>query len=201
VDVEKFNMQTILGLLTVGCIIAVDVAKTKFVAAIATAAGEVLKLVRFEHPRQTWLFLHLLEALREAKLEPKVVMEPTGTYGDALRYQCHRREIAVHMMPPKYSHDFAEVLDGVPSMHDREGGDGAGKTSCDQTRAGVGAREHGTAGSSRVGRSAHSHHAHAGALPGASRSDVGAALAGVRSARGRLQPTVVVRAPQGVSRS
>ena len=46
------------------------------------------------------------------------MIEPTGTYGDALRYQCHRLGVPVHMMPPKHTHDFAEVFDGVPSMHD-----------------------------------------------------------------------------------
>jgi transposase len=118
VDVESFDVLTVLQLLTVGCVIAIDVAKTKFVAALATAAGEVVKLLRFEHPRQTATFLRVVEALRDAKLEPHVVMEPTGTYGDALRYQLHQREVPVHMMSPKYTHDFAEVLDGVPSMHD-----------------------------------------------------------------------------------
>lgn len=48
VDVESFDVLAVLQLLTVGCVIAIDVAKTKFVAAIATAAG--LKLLRFEHP-------------------------------------------------------------------------------------------------------------------------------------------------------
>jgi transposase len=118
VDVEKFEVSTVVSLLAVGCIVAVDVAKSKFVAAIATAVGEAVRLVRFEHPRQTRLFLRLLVALREAKLEPRVVMEPTGTYGDAVRYQCHQLQIPVHMMSPKHTHDFAEVLDGVPSMHD-----------------------------------------------------------------------------------
>ena len=118
VDVEQIELLPILRLLTVGCIVAVDVAKTKFVAAIATAAGQVVRLVRFEHPRQTLLFLRLIEALRDAKLEPRVAMEPTGTYGDALRYQCHQRGVAVHMVSPKHTHDIAEVIDGVPSMHD-----------------------------------------------------------------------------------
>jgi transposase len=118
VDVEKFDVMPVIALLTVGCIVAIDVAKVKFVAAIATAAGEVLRLFRFEHPRQTAAFLRILVALRDAKLEPRVVMEPTGTYGDAIRYQCHRLEVPVHMMSPKHTHDFAEVLDGVPSMHD-----------------------------------------------------------------------------------
>ncbi len=118
VDVEKLELGAVLALLTVGCIVAVDVAKSKFVAAIATALGELVRIVRFEHPRQTGLFLRLLVALRDAKLEPRVVMEPTGTYGDAVRYQCHRLQVPVQMMSPKHTHDMAEVLDGVPSMHD-----------------------------------------------------------------------------------
>jgi transposase len=117
VDVERFDVVAVLHLLTLGCVVAIDVAKTKFVAAVATATGEVLKLLRFEHPRQTGAFLRIVEAIRDAKLEPHVVMEPTGTYGDAIRYQLHRRDIPVHMMAPKLTHDFAEVVDGVPSMH------------------------------------------------------------------------------------
>jgi len=118
VDVEKFDAKAVLPLLTTGCIVAIDVAKTKFVAAIATASGDAVKLVKFEHPRQTGLFLEQLSILGEAGRMPAVVMEPTGTYGDAVRYQCHQRGLTVHMMPPKHTHDFAEVFDGVPSMHD-----------------------------------------------------------------------------------
>ena len=118
IDVEQLDVLKLIPLLTVGCIVAIDVAKTKFMAAIATAAGEVLKLVRFEHPTQTGAFLRLLVTLRDAGLAPKVVMEPTGTYGDAIRYQCHQRQLDVHMMPPKYTRDFAEVMDGTPGMHD-----------------------------------------------------------------------------------
>jgi transposase len=117
-DVEQLDVEALLLLVTAGCIVAIDVAKTKFVAAIATATGEVLKLVKFEHPRQTAAFLGLLRGLQQTERKPVVVMEPTGTYGDAVRHQCHAMGLPVHMMPPKHSHDFAEVLDGVPSMHD-----------------------------------------------------------------------------------
>jgi transposase len=117
-DVEQLAISALVQRATVGVIVAIDVAKTKFVAAIATDAGEVLKLVKFEHPRQTASFLCVLQALQQAERKPAVVMEPTGTYGDALRYQCHALGLPVHMMPPKHSYDFAEVLDGVPSMHD-----------------------------------------------------------------------------------
>jgi transposase len=118
VDVEKFDAKAVLPLLTTGCIVAIDVAKTKFVAAIATASGDAVKLVKFEHPRQTGLFLEQLSILTEGGEKPTVVMESTGTYGDAVRYQCHQRGLRVHMMPPKHTHDFGEVFDGVPSMHD-----------------------------------------------------------------------------------
>ena len=117
-DVETFDARQLVPQLATGSIVAIDVAKTKFVAAIATVTGEVVKLVKFEHPRQTELFLSQVSLLREAGQEPTVVMESTGTYGDAVRYQCHRRGLPVHMMPPKHTHDFAEILDGVPSMHD-----------------------------------------------------------------------------------
>jgi hypothetical protein len=117
-DVEQLDVPALVQRVEVGVIVAIDVAKTKFVAAIATDAGDVVKLVKFEHPRQTAAFLGLLRALQQAERKPVVVMEPTGTYGDALRYQCHALGLSVHMMPPKHSHDFAEVLDGVPSMHD-----------------------------------------------------------------------------------
>ena len=116
-DVEKFDATGLLPQLTAGCIVAIDVAKTKFVAAIASGDGEVLKLVKFEHPRQTGRFMELLSKLGEGGVKPSVVMEPTGTYGDAVRHQCHQRGLSVHMMPPKHTHDFGEIIDGVPSMH------------------------------------------------------------------------------------
>jgi hypothetical protein len=64
--------------LTAGSIVAIDVAKTRFVAVIATVAGEVVKLVKFEHPRQTEIFLKQVSILGEAGHIPSVVMEPTG---------------------------------------------------------------------------------------------------------------------------
>jgi hypothetical protein len=42
----------LLPLLAVGCIVAIDVAKMKIMVALATVAGEVVKLFRFEHRRK-----------------------------------------------------------------------------------------------------------------------------------------------------
>jgi transposase len=118
VDVERFDFETMLSRLGADCIVSVDVAKTDFYAGIATQSGDVLKIVRFKHPTQTRAFLSVIEALRDKGTLPQIVMEPTGTYGDAFRHQCHVRALPVFMSSPKHTHDMAEVLDGVPSMHD-----------------------------------------------------------------------------------
>jgi len=47
-----------------------------------------------------------------------VAMEPTGTYGDALRQALERKGVSVHRVSPKNASDYAEVFDGVPSQHD-----------------------------------------------------------------------------------
>jgi transposase len=45
-------------------------------------------------------------------------MEPSGVYGDALRFEIERAGFEVFRVSPKRSHDAAEVYDGVPSLHD-----------------------------------------------------------------------------------
>jgi transposase len=47
-----------------------------------------------------------------------VAMEPTGTYGDALRQALADARVELHLVSGKRAHDYAEVFDGVPSQHD-----------------------------------------------------------------------------------
>ena len=47
-----------------------------------------------------------------------VALEPSGTYGDALRQALHDVGQAVLRVNPKAAHDYAEIFDGVPSQHD-----------------------------------------------------------------------------------
>jgi hypothetical protein len=51
-------------------------------------------------------------------MELTVALEPSGTYGDALRQGLHDHSIATHRVSPKAAHDHAETFDGVPSQHD-----------------------------------------------------------------------------------
>jgi Transposase and inactivated derivatives len=121
IPVEQVRLEEVLPvLITVGCVVALDVAKEKFVAALATAAGEVLKLFRFKHPTETSKFLELVTEL-QAQLPPgqlKVAMEPTGTYGDAIRHQLLKAEVPVWMVSPKRTHDSQALFDNVQSLHD-----------------------------------------------------------------------------------
>jgi transposase len=118
--VQQVQVAELLPLLVAGCIIALDIAKQKFVVALATMAGEVVKLFRFDHPTETQDFLRVVEALRASIDEGKVVaaMEPTGTYGDAIRLQLTRARVPVRMVSPKRTHDSQELFDGVRSLHD-----------------------------------------------------------------------------------
>lgn len=107
-----------LGGAAARCIVAIDVAKEKMVVGFADGQGVCQMLVRFSHPTQTLAFLALLEMLRDIGLELEVAMEPTGVYGEALRYQLVKRSFAVFRVDPTRSHAMASVLDGVPSLHD-----------------------------------------------------------------------------------
>jgi transposase len=129
VDVEAIDVAALTAAMVVACvvpggldpgvcIVALDVAKERFFAALSNARGEVERILRFDHPKQTVAMLKLLLELKRKKLDVQVVLEPTGTYGDAVKYQCHRHGLAVYEVSPKRTHDMAEVLDGVPSMHD-----------------------------------------------------------------------------------
>lgn len=117
-DIKCVHAAALLPALAGGCQVAIDVAKEKFVVAIGTSAGEMVRLVLFRHPIQTRRFLELLAELKAGGSPPTVLMEPTGTYGDAIRAQLAAAGHRVFMIQPKHTHDAMELMDGVPSMHD-----------------------------------------------------------------------------------
>ena len=120
IEMHDLRLQELLPLLAAGCIVAIDVAKAKFAFALATVNGEVLKILRFQHPTETAAFLELVQTLKATLpgVPLRVAMEPTGTYGDAVRYQLAGRGIPVFMVSPKRTHDSQEIFDGVPGVND-----------------------------------------------------------------------------------
>ncbi|MDZ7787169.1 MAG: transposase [Halofilum sp. (in: g-proteobacteria)] len=96
-------------------VFAIDAAKKDFVGVLMDGDREGVKTVKWRHPRDTRA---LVEELARLSADLEVVLEPTGTYADAVVYQLRRAGLAVYRMPPKRVHDAREIYDGVPSMHD-----------------------------------------------------------------------------------
>lgn len=99
-------------------IIGIDVAKEAMVAAVMDEGENVVKTIRWSHPRETDAFLEFVTELEERSSSLVVAMEPSGVYGDALRWRLLEAGVAVFRVSPKKSYDMAEIHDGVPSSHD-----------------------------------------------------------------------------------
>ena len=117
-DVNKVSARCVLDRTeSVRLVVAIDVAKEKMVSAVMDEAQDVLVTVKWCHPVQSESFYEFVAELgRERRVE--VVMEPTGTYGDALRFHLVERGFAVYHVKPNLVHDARELYDGVPSSHD-----------------------------------------------------------------------------------
>jgi hypothetical protein len=68
-------------------VFAVDIAKVDMVAAFAASDGHALSTICWKAPLENAGVLGILRGFRTAGLVVEVVMEPSGTYGDVLRYQ------------------------------------------------------------------------------------------------------------------
>jgi transposase len=77
----------------------------------------VVKTIKWQHPTQTLLFLEFLQALG-GPIRVEIALEPSGCYGDSLRWQLYTRKYEVYRVSGKAVHDYREVNDCVPSSHD-----------------------------------------------------------------------------------
>lgn len=96
-------------------VVAIDAAKKDFVGVVMDADRQGVVTIKWRHPRDTRA---LVAHLGDLSARVEAVLEPTGTYADALRYQLGQAGIAVYRMPPKRVSDAKEIYDGVPSLHD-----------------------------------------------------------------------------------
>lgn len=118
VECKHVNWQRIAeGTHEESIVLAIDVAKQDFVALLQTASGVLLERIKWVHPQETRTVLAGIAHLQTAA-RVEAVMESSGTYGDALRWQLQRQGVVVYRVSAKRVHDAAEVLDGVPSLHD-----------------------------------------------------------------------------------
>ena len=99
-------------------VVGVDIAKEAMVAAVMDDQETIVKIVRWSHPVETDEFLSFVRRLAKSATEVTLAMEPSGVYGDALRWQLHGTGFEVFRVSPKKSHNMSEIYDGVPSSHD-----------------------------------------------------------------------------------
>ncbi|KJV05178.1 IS110 family transposase [Methylocucumis oryzae] len=93
---------------------AVDVAKLQQYGLLTTRDQKLSFLVKWDLPETR----ELIKYLKQFNGSVTVVMESTGTYGDAMRYQFSEAGFNVYQASAKRVHDAKEIFDGVPSLHD-----------------------------------------------------------------------------------
>jgi len=93
---------------------AVDVAKAQQYALLTDDAQRLPLLVKWELLETTGL----IHELKQLGCPVTVVMESTGTYGDAMRHQFRQAGFDIWQASAKRVHDAKEIFDGVPSLHD-----------------------------------------------------------------------------------
>src|SRR5262245_55443626 len=98
-------------------IVGMDVGKFEMLAGARWSDGQLERPWRVAHPEQVPDLVALLGRLAQGH-RGMVTLEPSGTYGDALRQALSDAGIAVQRVRPKAAHDYAEVFDGVPAQHD-----------------------------------------------------------------------------------
>jgi transposase len=98
-------------------VVGFDVGKFDIFAVLRWPDRHFERPWRIANPDGIPEFLGVLgELARRGRLT--LAMEPSGTYGDALRQALHDAGLALQRVSPKAAHDYAEVFDGVPSQHD-----------------------------------------------------------------------------------
>jgi transposase len=97
--------------------VGIDVAKEFLLVVLYWGNGEFSRPWRVSNPGQLALLAELLKKLSVGR-RLRVALEPTGTYGDPLRWVLQQAQLEVHRVECKASHDYAEIFDRVPSQHD-----------------------------------------------------------------------------------
>jgi transposase len=99
--------------------IGIDVGKDELFVMLRWEDGSFVGPWRAENTAGIQSVVELLVPLSQCR-KLIVALEPTGTYGDVLRYALTQAGLNVHQVKGKASHDYAEIMDGVPSQHDRK---------------------------------------------------------------------------------
>lgn len=117
-NVQNVDVAQILaGREDQAAVVGVDVGKEKLFLVVRWSDVQTDRPVMVAQPEELGMAIGFLQGLAAGR-KLRVAIEPSGTYGDAFRYACHRAGLAVERVSPVASSRHAEVYDGVPSQHD-----------------------------------------------------------------------------------
>jgi len=118
VDVNRVDLgECLAGRTPLLVHVGFDIGKDRIVAMLRWGVGDFSRPWRIANTADIQRTAALLAELAR-RCRVLVAMEPTGTYGDALRQALQGVDLDVHRVSPKQASDYAEVFDGVPSQHD-----------------------------------------------------------------------------------
>lgn len=116
-SVKDINVsQLVANHLRTRCDVGLDTSKTEVVVVVRWSSGAMERPWRVKMS-EIPLLVEKLQELGRGR-EMVIAMEPTGVYSDPVRQALHDAGLKVHRVSPKASHDYSEILDGVPSQHD-----------------------------------------------------------------------------------
>ena len=101
-------------------VVSLDVAKVDMVAAIVAESKEVLATVGWKAPLENGTFVALLAQLRARSPQVEVLMDPSGTYADTLRYRLLSEGYQVFAVSGKRTHDAGALRRRAESSRRKE---------------------------------------------------------------------------------
>lgn len=118
VDVKSVRLEPILaGRPRQTVHVGSDVSKEWLAVALCWGKDQFERPWRVCYPEDLGVLMEVLKELA-GKHEVIVALEPTGTYGEPLRWALAKAGIPTHRVESKVAHDHAESFDRVPSQHD-----------------------------------------------------------------------------------
>lgn len=99
-------------------VVGFDIGKFEILAVPRWGDKDFGRPWRIVNPQEIPDVVRLLVQLSQQSRGLRLALEPSGTYGDALRQACHDAGLAMWRVSPKAAHDYAEIFDGTPSQHD-----------------------------------------------------------------------------------
>ncbi len=112
---QQTNLEQLEQRLPDRVVAGIDIAKKIMYASLMDESKEIHAVLKWDHLSESRNVVSWFAGLRQVN---EVALEPSGTYGDALRHSLEASGVEVFRVSPKMVKDAREIYDGVPSSHD-----------------------------------------------------------------------------------